>query len=225
MRKIYPVLIITLLVLSQTALSKQGTELETIVDNIQKKYESMSDFHADFIQEAEVKALKKTQKAFGEVWFKKPGKMRWNYYSPTKDTIVSNGKVLWYYSEQDNQVLQSTLTELSGDTTSTTLLSGLGKIKELFNVKFANDKGLYIKDGHLLELIPKDVNEDEIKNKVIINVNKSSSLVDTIYLFDPFGNQTKISLLKTEINKKISDKIFKFDPPKGAEVVKLPARK
>ena len=225
MRKIYPVLIIALLLFGQTAFSKQGSELDTIVDKIQKKYESISDFHADFVQEAEVRALKKTQKAFGEVWFKKPGKMRWNYYSPTKDTIVSNGTTLWYYSEQDNQVLQSTLSELSGDTTSTTLLSGLGKIKELFNVKFVNDKGLNIKGGHLLELIPKDVNEDEIKNKVIINVNKSSSLVDTIYLFDPFGNQTKISLLKTETNKKISDSIFKFTPPKGAEVVKLPARK
>ena len=224
-KKIYPVLILALLLITQSALSKQGTELNKIVDKVQKKYESINDFHADFVQEAEVRALKKTQKAFGEVWFKKPGKMRWNYYSPTKDTIVSNGTTLWYYSEQENQVLESTLADLSGDTTSTTLLSGLGKIKELFNVKFVNDKGLSIKDGYLLELIPKDVNEDEINNKVIINVNKSSSLVDTIYLFDPFGNQTKISLLKTEINKKISDSIFKFSPPKGAEIVKLPVKK
>ena len=225
MKKIYPVLILAILILGQNALSKQGDEINKIVDNIQKKYESINDFHADFVQEAEVRALKKTQKAFGEVWFKKPGKMRWNYYSPSKDTIVSNGTTLWYYSEQENQVLQSTLSDISGDTTSTTLLSGLGKIKELFNVKFVDDKGLNIKNGYLLELIPKDVEEDEIKNKVIINVNKSSSLVDTIYLFDPFGNQTKISLLKTEINKKISDSIFKFKPPKGAEVVKLPAQR
>jgi len=225
LRKIYPLLILALLLITQSAVSKQGTELNTVVDKVQKKYESINDFHADFVQEAEVRALKKTQKAFGEVWFKKPGKMRWNYYSPTKDTIVSNGKTLWYYSEQENQVLESTLAELSGDTTSTTLLSGLGKIKELFDVKFVNDKGLSIKDGYLLELIPKDIDEDEIKNKVIINVNKSSSLVDTIYLFDPFGNQTKISLLKTEINKKISDNIFKFSPPKGAEIVKLPVKK
>lgn len=225
MRKFYTIIIFTVLVLSQTALSKQGGDLDTIVDNIQKKYETINDFHSDFVQEAEVRALKKTQKAFGEVWFKKPGKMRWNYYSPTKDTIVSNGSKLWYYSEQDNQVLESTLSELSGDTTSTTLLSGLGKIRKLFKVRHVKDKGLNVNSGYLLELIPKDVNEDEIKNKVIINVNKSSYLVETIFLFDPFGNQTKISLLKTKVNKKISDKIFTFDPPKGAEVVKLPARK
>ena len=148
--------------------------------------------------------------------------MRWNYHSPTKDTVVSNGTVLWYYSELDNQVLKSTLAEVSGETTSTTLLSGLGKIKELFNVKFVSDKDLNKKNGYLLELIPKEVKEDDVGNKVIINVNKSSSLVDVIYIFDPFGNQTKISLLKTETNNNISDNIFKFNPPKDAEIVKLP---
>lgn len=213
-----------LLILSQFAHAEQSTQVDFIVDKLQKKYEGINDFHSDFVQEAEVKALDKTQKAFGEVWFKKPGKMRWNYYSPTKDTIVSDGTSLWYYIEEENQVLESNLKDLNnGDTSSTTLLAGLGKIKELFKVKLINDPAFQNKTGYLLELIPVDVNEDEIKNKIIINVNKSDSLVSTIFLFDPFGNQTKISLIKTQINKKISDKLFNFKPPKGAEVVKLPA--
>ena len=213
-----------LLLFGTFAYSKQSTQVDFIVDKLQKKYEGINDFHADFVQEAEVRALNKTQKAFGEVWFKKPGKMRWNYYSPTKDTIVSDGNNLWYYIEQENQVLESSLKDLNGgDTTSTTLLSGLGKIKELFTVRLITDPALQTKSGYLLELIPKDVDEDEIKNKVLISVNKSDSLVNTIYLFDPFGNQTKVSLLKTQVNNKISDKIFKFKTPKGAEIVKLPS--
>ena len=203
----------------------KAENLDDVVNRLQKKYEGINDFHSDFVQEADVKALGKVQKAYGEVWFKKPGKMRWNYYSPSKDTVVSDGNKLWYYSEQENQVLESTLADISGDTSSTTLLSGLGKIKELFDVKFVSDKGLKDSKGYLLQLIPKDLDEEELQNTVIINVNKSDSLVSTIYLFDPFGNQTKISLLKTEINKKISDKLFKFKSPKGAEVVKLPAQR
>ena len=224
MRNYILTVLAVLLLFGTFAYSKQSTQVDFIVDKLQKKYEGINDFHADFVQEAEVRALNKTQKAFGEVWFKKPGKMRWNYYSPTKDTIVSDGNNLWYYIEQENQVLESSLKDLNGgDTTSTTLLSGLGKIKELFTVRLITDPALQTKSGYLLELIPKDVDEDEIKNKVLINVNKSDSLVSTIYLFDPFGNQTKVSLLKTQVNKKISDKIFNFKTPKGAEIVKLPA--
>lgn len=215
-----------LLLFGQFAYSEQSTQVDFIVDKLQKKYEGINDFQADFVQEAEVRALKKTQKAFGEVWFKKPGKMRWNYYSPTKDSIVSDGTNLWYYIENENQVLESNLKDLNGgDTSSTTLLSGLGKIRELFKVKLINDPALQSKTGYLLELIPLDVDEDEIKNKILINVNKSDSLVNTIYLFDPFGNQTKVSLIKTQTNKKISDKIFDFKTPKGAEIVKLPSPK
>lgn len=151
--------------------------------------------------------------------------MRWNYYSPTKDAIVSDGKNLWYYNEQENQVMESSLEELSSDTTSTTLLSGLGNIKELFDAKFIYVEGLKKQSGYLLELSPKDKKEGENYNKVIVNVDKRNTLVDTIYLFDPFGNQTKISLNKLEINKKISDKIFKYKPPKGVEIVKMPAPK
>ena len=224
MRNYILTVLAVLLLFGTFAYSKQSTQVDFIVDKLQKKYEGINDFHADFVQEAEVRALNKTQKAFGEVWFKKPGKMRWNYYSPTKDTIVSDGNNLWYYIEQENQVLESSLKDLNGgDTTSTTLLSGLGKIKELFTVRLITDPALQTKSGYLLELIPKDVDEDEIKNKVLISVNKSDSLVNTIYLFDPFGNQTKVSLLKTQVNKKISDKIFNFKTPKGAEIVKLPA--
>ncbi len=226
MRNITLLAVTLLLVFGQFAYSDQSTQVDFIVDKLQKRYESIDDFHADFVQEAEVRALNKTQKAFGEVWFKKPGKMRWNYYSPTKDTIVSDGNNLWYYIEQENQVLESNLKDLNGgDTSSTTLLSGLGKIKELFKVKLINDPALQSKNGHLLELIPIDVDEDEIKNKILINVNKSNSLVNTIYLFDPFGNQTKVSLIKTEVNKKISNKTFEFKTPKGAEIVKLPSPK
>lgn len=223
----YILLTVTFLLLfGQFAYSEQSTKVDFIVDKLQKKYEGINDFHADFVQEAEVRALNKTQKAFGEVWFKKPGKMRWNYYSPTKDTIVSDGTNLWYYIENENQVLESNLKDLNGgDTSSTTLLSGLGKISELFKVKLINDPALQSNTGYLLELIPVDVDEDEIKNKILINVNKSDSLVSTIYLFDPFGNQTKVSLIKTQTNKKIPDKLFNFKTPKGAEIVKLPSPK
>ncbi|MCL4245947.1 MAG: outer membrane lipoprotein chaperone LolA, partial [Candidatus Dadabacteria bacterium] len=97
--------------LPQAALASDG--LDSVVDRIQKKYEHISDFHADFSQEAEVKALNKVQKAEGEVWFKKPGKMRWNYHTPAQDEIVSDGNTLWYYSQEEKQVIESPLSKVS----------------------------------------------------------------------------------------------------------------
>jgi outer membrane lipoprotein carrier protein len=199
----------------------QADELETVVDGIQNNYEEITDFHADFTQEATVKALDKVQKADGEVWFKKPGKMRWNYYTPVKDEIVSDGKTLWFYNVEEKQVIESPLAQVSETETTTTLLSGLGNIKKLFDASFS-ESGKSDKNGnYMVDLKPKTGEEDY--NKVTVAVDKDSMIVNTIYLYDPFGNLTKITLNDIEIDKGVSDSLFSFVVPSGVEVVRPPS--
>lgn len=194
--------------------------LDAVVDKIQKKYEQIEDFHSGFTQEAEVKALNKVQKASGEVWFKKPGKMRWNYYEPTRDEIVSDGKTLWYYNEQEKQVIESPLNRVSDTETTSTLLSGLGNIKQLFNASFSTTSGLDAAGSYLLDLQPKS--EEEGYNKVTVAVDKNTMIVNTIYLYDPFGNLTKVMLKDIKLDQGVSDSLFAFKIPAGVEVIKPP---
>ena len=198
----------------------QNENLESVVDKIQSKYEQIKDFHADFTQEANVKALNRVQKAEGEVWFKKPGMMRWNYYEPSKDEIVSDGSTLWFYNEEEKQVIQSPLSQVSDTGTTTTLLSGLGKIKELFKASFSDSKEFETNGNYLIDLQPKEDEEDF--NKVTVSVNKHTMIVNTMYLYDPYGNLTKVTLNNIEIDGGVSDALFDFKVPDGAEVIKPP---
>ncbi|HML95489.1 MAG TPA: outer membrane lipoprotein chaperone LolA [Thermodesulfobacteriota bacterium] len=222
MKKIKPVIFILaaafLLSAPQAAPADDG--LDSVVDKVQKKYEQISDFHADFSQEAEVKALNKVQKAEGEVWFKKPGKMRWNYHTPAKDEIVSDGNTLWYYSQEEKQVIESPLSRVSDTETTSTLLSGLGKIKELFDVSFAQN-GSAEAGSYLLDLKPKT--EEEGYNKVTIAVDKNTMLVNTMYLYDPYGNLTTVNLTDISVDKGVPDSLFVFNVPDGVEVIKPPS--
>ena len=200
--------------------SAQYENLDTVVDKIQNKYEQIKDFHADFTQEANVKALNKVQKAEGEVWFKKPGMMRWNYQEPRKDEIVSDGQTLWFYNEEEKQVILSRLSQVSDTGTATTLLSGLGRIKELFKASFSDSKEFASDGNYLIDLQPKEDEEDF--NKVTVSVDKDTMIVSTMYLYDPYGNLTKVSLDNIEINGGVSDSLFDFQVPDGVEVIKPP---
>lgn len=215
-----PILFFTLAV---AVASANTPDIEKVVSKIQENYEKIDSYQAEFTQEAEVKALDTVQKASGEVWFKKPGLMRWNYYKPNKDEIVSDGKSIWYYSEQENQVIQSSLENLSESESSTTLLSGLGKIKELFKYKFSPASATDSDGNYLVELSPK---EKDVENfsKVTISVDNSNYMVNKIFLYDPFGNITTVMLNNFKINKKISDSTFRFEKPDGAEIVKVPVK-
>jgi len=167
-----------------------------------------------------VKALNKTQNAEGEVWFKKPGKMRWNYNTPNKDQIVSDGKTLWFYDEDEEQVVETPLVQVSETQSTTTLLSGLGNIKELFNASFADEGDINLNGGYLVDLVPKG---DEEYNKATILVDEKDMMVNTIFLYDPFGNLTTIKLADMKIDTEVSDSLFNFKAPEGTEVVKPPS--
>ena len=212
--------ILGLLFTSAAGYSVQNESIDVVVDKIQKKYEGIEDFHADFTQEATVKALNTVQKSDGEVWFKKPGKMRWNYYEPYKDQIVSDGRTLWFYNEEEKQVIESPLNQVSETESTSTLLSGLGKIKDLYKTSFS-ESGEFEADGsYLIDLRPKEEGEDY--NKVTLAINKSTMMVNTLYLYDPFGNLTKVLLKNVEVDKGVSDSLFDFKAPGGVEIIKPP---
>ena len=212
--------VLGLLFISTAGYSVQNESIDVVVDKIQKKYEDIEDFHADFTQEATVKALNTVQKSDGEVWFKKPGKMRWNYSEPYKDQIVSDGRTLWFYNEEEKQVIESPLNQASETDSTSTLLSGLGKIKDLYKTSFS-ESGEFDADGsYLIDLRPKEEGEDY--NKVTLAINKSTMMVNTLYLYDPFGNLTKVLLKNVEVDKGVSDSLFDFKVPSGVEIIKPP---
>lgn len=198
----------------------QETNLDSVIDGVQKKYEEISSFHASFTQASEVKALNKTQISEGEVWFKKPGKMRWSFDTPNKDQIVSDGKTLWFYDEEEQQVIETPIAQVSETQSTTTLLSGLGNIKELFNASFTQPGDIIPNGGYLVDLVPRG---EEEYNKVTISVDKNDMMVNTIYLYDPFGNLTTVKLADIKTNGTVSDSLFDFKAPQGTEVVKPPS--
>jgi len=219
LKKAITLFLVLLLYSIQGFAGEQGN-LGSVIDGVQKKYEQINNFHAVFVQESQVKALDKVQKADGEVWFKKPGKMRWNYDTPNKDQIVSDGKTLWFYNEEEEQVIETPLNQVSETQSTTTLLSGLGNIKELFNASFTEPGDINPNGSYLIDLMPKG---DDEYNKVTISVDKKNMMVNTLYLYDPFGNLTTVKLNDIKIDGTVSDSLFDFKVPSGVEVVKPPS--
>ncbi|HEX9665512.1 MAG TPA: outer membrane lipoprotein chaperone LolA [Thermodesulfobacteriota bacterium] len=220
MRIFIVILFLTSILSGSQLLAKENENLDTVLNQIQEKYEKINDFSSKFTQEATVKALNKVQRAQGDVWFKKPGKMRWNYSRPTKDEIVSDGITIWFYNEEEKQVIESSLSEVIDTPTTTTLISGLGNLKNLFDARFSKNNPAKENSTYFIDLSPKENSEEY--SSVTIAVDKDSMLVNTIYLYDPFGNLTTVKLSDMQINNGIPDSLFIFKAPKEAEITKVP---
>src|SRR5687767_10354705 len=120
---------------------------------LQKKYDGIRDFSADFTQTYEGGVLrKKGAPERGTVFVKKPGRMRWNYKSPEEKVFVSDGRQIQLYVPADKQVM---ITEVPSDdraTSAVLFLMGRGNITRDFSVAY----GEGATDGtYVLRLQPK----------------------------------------------------------------------
>jgi len=194
-------------------------DLETIVDNVQQHYEQTNDIQANFTQLSLIKSLGQTKESGGLVFFQKPGKMRWEYTEPSQQLLVSDGKTLWLYVPDDEQVIVQEAEEAYGSKTPITFLSGMGKLQNDFYMKLLppqTDQDVLV-DGHRLELLPKQPQPDVAK--LILTVDKENFQIIHTAVYDPYGNITDVYLQDIEVNFGLPEELFTFEIPDGVDVI------
>lgn len=197
-----------------------GLSQSEVIEKIQNRYKDINDFYAIFRQEQPVKSIDKVQINLGELWVKKPGKIRWNYNKPKNEQIISDGNFLWYFDVDEKYVVKRDIKEFGHETNIISTLSDLNNLKKIFKIKIYSSTEDNIK-YYLVELIPLESEDDSI-NKQRIAVNMENLLIEKMYIHDAFGNISTIKFSNIKVNEGIKDSVFNFKPPKGTEVVEAP---
>lgn len=166
---------------------------------------------ANFTQVVQDKKGKKIQSASGTMQFVRPGKFRWVYQKPYEQIIVGDGAKFWLYDVDLNQVTVKKLDAALGSSPAA-LLSGNNEIEQAFVLQ---DSGT--RDG-LDWLEAKAKTPDTGFEKISMAFNEQGELV-VMELRDAFGLNTVLRFSKMQINPKLSPQLFKFVPPKGADVL------
>jgi outer membrane lipoprotein carrier protein len=165
---------------------------------------------ARFAQIIVDKNLKQLQQATGTMLFARPGKFRWEYEKPYEQLIVGDGSRLWVYDKDLNQVSVRKLDKALGDSPAA-LLAGSNEIEKIYTLtNLGNQEGL-----DWLEAVPKS-KENAFER---IRLGFSQSGLEAMELRDQFGQVTVIKFASVERNPKLSPELFRFVPPKGADVI------
>jgi outer membrane lipoprotein carrier protein len=198
-----------------STLAAESNSAEAIVDRLQKSYDATADFTADFRQENEVKTLNRTLKASGKVSFKRPGKMLWRYDEPKEQFVLADGKHLYFYQPEQNQVIKTPLKNAFRGDIPLSFLLGLGNLKKEFNaaLKSTDEK------SYVLRLEPKG--EAGGFSEILLAVDKSSSDILWVSIRDAAANLTTIRFSGMRKGVGLNDSLFQVQIPKGADVVEL----
>ncbi|OGP90348.1 MAG: outer membrane lipoprotein carrier protein LolA [Deltaproteobacteria bacterium RBG_16_48_10] len=191
---------------------------QTVLAEMQSRYESTNEFEANFLQEYIGKVMKKPQRGEGKVYFKKKGMMRWDYKVPNQ-RLISNGHTLWYYQPEENQVFVSEVAKVLRERTPLSFLAGEGNISRDFNVANFNESITPQEDYFVLELFPKEPNA--ALSKLTLTVDKKTYYVVQADVFDGLGNVTRTRFVDIKTNVGFPSSFFHFAIPPGTEILKF----
>jgi outer membrane lipoprotein carrier protein len=191
---------------------------QTVLNEIQDRYEKTSDFEANFIQEYVGKVMRQSSRGEGKVYFKKKGMMRWDYTVPNQK-LISDGHTLWYYQPEEKQVLVSDVSRVLKEKTPLSFLTGEGNLSRDFNLLNLNEPVSQKEDNYVIELAPKEALATLAK--LTLTVDKRTYTILQADVFDGLGNVTRTRFIDIKTNIGLSNSFFQFTIPPGTEIIKM----
>jgi outer membrane lipoprotein carrier protein len=213
--RIQPFVALILAAAVAVGVGAQTPSAEEVAAAIQKKYDGVRDFSADFTQLYEGGVLRRTGVERGTVFVKKPGRMRWNYKSPEEKVFVSDGRQVQLYVPADKQVVISQLPADDQATSAVLFLMGKGNLTRDFTVSFVQGGA---PNHYVLRLQPKTRQAEY--DWLQLTIDRQSLQIQELMAGDQQGGRSTFQFTNFKENTGISDKTFAFAAPAGTDVVK-----
>ena len=150
----------------------------------------------------------------GTFEFQRPGRFKFVYLKPFEQTIVADGKTLWLYDVDLNQVTQRAQAQALG-TTPAALLTSAPDLKALradFTLESAPAQ-----DGLEWVLATPKAKDGQLQS---VRVGFEGNQLAALDILDSFGQRSLIRFNGLQANPALPATAFQFKPPAGADVVR-----
>jgi outer membrane lipoprotein carrier protein len=195
------------------AAAAAGASPAALAHKVQAYYEKTADLEARFVQTYTYAAFGRSQVSKGTLRVKKPGKLRWDYETPARKTVLVAGTRLVQYEPEANQAYVDDHFDASAMSAAVTFLLGQGRLDKEFDL--AVDA-----EGRLV-LTPKK--PDPRVERVVLTVGPGGEVTAT-RVEDGSGNVNAIAFEDLRRNVGLKDAVFVLDLPKDVRRVSAPGQ-
>lgn len=172
----------------------------------------------DFTQTVSSPDGKKTRKSTGSLEFQRPDRFRFAYNAPFEQLIVGDGKQVWLYDKDLEQVTVRPMDQALGATPAALLSSG-GALEKDFALKNLPASAAPAGAGiEWVEAVPK-AKDGQFQS---VRIGFKGKQLATLEILDGFGQRSRLDFAGFEANLNLPAARFQFEPPKGVDVLKQP---
>ena len=192
------------------SLSAQAASDAAGQQRVERFLQGLEGLQAQSTQTLTDRAGKVTDESKGTLAIKRPNRFRWDYREPHEQTIVADGKRVWLYDADLEQVTVRAL-DNTLSATPAMLLSGEGKLEDNFNAtQSSQEQGV-----QWVRLEPKR-NDTDFK---WVRLGFVGDDLRFMQLADKLGQTTTLAFSGFERNPPLDPSRFVFNVPPGADVI------
>ncbi len=195
--------------------TSRHVNLQSLIARMQKRFDEVPAFKADFVQETFSGAVQLTSSGKGKLYIKKPRMMRWDYVEPERQSFVTDGKTTWLYIPSEKRIFIDDARNFFDSPLVKSFLDGPASLAKYFKVKAVRDKK---KKGFILTLIPRKRDEQVEIEKIRIWVEAGSYQIKAVETQDYMGNKNKVRLENIRALKTLPNTLFTLVVPRGVIV-------
>ncbi|MDW7651637.1 MAG: hypothetical protein SCK29_01870 [Bacillota bacterium] len=207
---------------SQDTANEATIELQELLANIQSSGVSLETFYGEMEMTSTMEGM--TEPEEFAVWFDSDGRYRLESDVADVGTFIHvfDGKTLWMYTEADHSVLRMDMdvqAAFEDNNLTLDMFTFITEPEELFDFTYEGTADFAGRETHILDVIPRDVNE-----RLDFNM---TWWIDAETWFPVSYELTveDISFTATyktfAINPDLPDDRFSFTPPAGAEIMDM----
>ncbi|PYT81722.1 MAG: hypothetical protein DMG40_08395 [Acidobacteria bacterium] len=211
--------------------SSSKVDVQAVVGRLEARYRSAARLEATFL-ERYTENGRLTRLEAGKVYFERPGKMRWDYETPEKNTFLVDGKNAWFYVPADHTVTRVPAKKSTDWRTPLALLAGGVKLSRICNkIEYAEDQAPKYSTDVMLYCELRGASKSmeggdsgkrasaEASDKVYLEVVESSGELVRVLVNDPGGIAIEFRFADWQLNPQLDDSLFRFQVPPGVAIV------
>ena len=186
---------------------------QTAAQSLGQQLGRQTNIEADFVQYMLDASGSRLQETHGHMVLSQPNQFWWQTADPFSQLLVSNGKRLWIYDEDLEQVTIQTLDQRATSTPALLLSGNSTDIEAEFNVVMnRGDNGLVF-----YRLTPRD--PESLYQTLRLNF-KNNQLLE-MQLEDAMHQKTSLTFSNMVFNPQLKEGLFEFVIPEGTDVIEM----
>jgi outer membrane lipoprotein carrier protein len=155
----------------------------------------------------------------GTAYFRRPGRMRFEYAAPEKNVFLVDGKTAWFYVPTDHTATRVLAKESSDWKTPLALLAGEARLSRICShVEPSVTEKPITPDGEVLHCTLKGSNTQD-SGQVFLEIAPLSGQLMRVLIRDSGGVTVDFHFKNWDFNPSLPETLFRFSPPLGTAIV------